>query len=708
MKKFFKTLLIAAMGIFAFSSCEDVPAPYDVPGSGDGGSVIEQPDPAGTGTVSDPYNVAAILEVAAGLGTGETAGPYYIKGIVSSIKEVSASFGNATFYISDTGGTNNTFYVYRALGLDNKNVTSDDLIKVGDEVVICGNITNYNGTLETVQKGAYIYSINGGGGNGGSEEIATSKENPYSVADAQSASGSNYVRGYIVGYIDGMSLESGARFEVPTEAQTEILLADDPDEVDPSKVYPVQLPSGDIRNALELSAHPELLKQEVLLFGSIERYFNVPGMKSTSWARLGDKEYGKDPEAEEVPGAEPTGDGTLESPFNVAAAVKYTTALGADVESTEAVYVKGKIKTITTTQAAIDNYGNHTFTMVDVMESSETFMAFQVYAPGNVKFTSLDQIKVGDEVVVYGKVVNYKGNTPETVGKGQAYVYSINGSTEGGGEEGGGEEGGDEPEPGDVTAISIADFLSKADTQTTYQLTGTVQNIKNETYGNFDLVDATGSIYIYGLLDLEGNTKNFASLGIAAGDEVTLTGVYSEYNGSPQIKNAQFVSVKKGEGGEEGGEDEGDDTPSGDADASLVMALAFPDCSTNTNAGTFTLEGIEFCFEQNGGNNAPKYYYNANADFCAVRMYALNAMTITAPDKMAKVTIHCASPSGSTNYNGNSTMTTSAGEITQANDNVTVTIDNINSNTFTLTNQFSTNSGGVQLRVVSVDIAYVK
>ena len=593
MKKYFKTLLIAAMGIFALSSCEDVPAPYDVPGSGDGGSVIEQPDPAGTGSVSDPYNVAAILDVAAGLGTGETAGPYYIKGIVSSIKEVSASFGNATFYISDTGGTNNTFYVYRALGLNNKNVTSDDLIKVGDEVVICGKITNYNGTLETVQKEAYIYSINGGGGNGGSEEIATSKENPYSVAEAQGASGSNYVRGYIVGYVDGTSLESGVRFEVPTEAQTEILLADNPDEVDPSKVYPVQLPAGDIRNALELSAHPELLKQEVLLFGSIERYFNVPGMKSTSWARLGDKEYGKDPEAEEVPGAEPTGDGTLESPFNVAAAVKYTTALGADVESDKAVYVKGKVKTISTTQSTIDTYGNHTFTMVDIMESSETFMAFQVLAPGNVKFTSLDQIKVGDEVVVYGKVVNYKGNTPETVGKGQAYVYSINGSTEGGGEEGGGEEGGDEPEPGDVTAISIADFLSKADTQTTYQLTGTVQNIKNETYGNFDLVDATGSIYIYGLLDLDGNTKNFASLGIAAGDEVTLTGVYSEFNGSPQIKNAQFVSVKKGEGGDEGGE-EGGEEGGGDTPVEPVEGFTFTSSqvfSSGLNGATLATNG---------------------------------------------------------------------------------------------------------------------
>lgn len=585
MKKYFKTLLIAAMGIFALSSCEDVPAPYDVPGSGDGGSVIEQPDPAGTGSVSDPYNVAAILDVAAGLGTGETAGPYYIKGIVSSIKEVSASFGNATFYISDTGGTNNTFYVYRALGLDNKNVTSDDLIKVGDEVVICGKITNYNGTLETVQKEAYIYSINGGGGNGGSEEIATSKENPYSVAEAQGASGSNYVCGYIVGYIDGQSLENGARFEVPSVPETEILIADNPDEVDPSKVYPVQLPAGDIRNALELSAHHELLKQEVLLFGSIERYFNVPGMKSTSWARVGEKEYGKDPEAEEVPGAEPTGDGTLESPFNVAAAVKYTTALGADVESTEAVYVKGKIKTITTTQAAIDNYGNHTFTMVDVMESSETFMAFQVYAPGNVKFTSLDQIKVGDEVVVYGKVVNYKGNTPETVGKGQAYVYSINGSTEGGGEEGGGDNpGGDKPsgeasgtgvasDPYNVAgALAYISTLSSEDKPEALVYTkGYVsQVVKLGTKGSiqFHMSDkgVENSLLVYYCNNL-GNVA-FSSLDdLKVGDEVVVCGKVVNYMGNtPEYASGAYLvslngKTEGGEGGDEGGEEGGGDTP---------------------------------------------------------------------------------------------------------------------------------------------------
>lgn len=122
-------------------------------------------NPEGTGTVDDPYNVAAAQQVAGVLASGATTpSAVFVRGIVSSIKEVSASYGNATFYISDDGTDSNTFYIYRALGLGNKNVTDENFIKVGDEVVICGKLTNYNGTLETAQKEAYVYSVNGVGG----------------------------------------------------------------------------------------------------------------------------------------------------------------------------------------------------------------------------------------------------------------------------------------------------------------------------------------------------------------------------------------------------------------------------------------------------------------------------------------------------------------------------------------------------------------
>ncbi len=94
--------------------------------------------------------------------------------------------------------------------------------------------------------------------------------------------------------------------------------------------------------------------------------------------------------------------------------------------------------------------------------------------------------------------------------------------------------------------ITVAEFLTKADQTTDYRLVGEVQNIKNTTYGNFYLKDETGSIYIFGLLDTEGKSKNFASLGIAEGDIVTLEGKYSLYNSSPQIASAQYISHTKG------------------------------------------------------------------------------------------------------------------------------------------------------------------
>lgn len=94
--------------------------------------------------------------------------------------------------------------------------------------------------------------------------------------------------------------------------------------------------------------------------------------------------------------------------------------------------------------------------------------------------------------------------------------------------------------------LTIAEFLAKADTETAYELTGVVKNITSTKYGNFYLHEGSDSIYIYGLLDLDGNKQKFESLGIEEGDTLTLTGVYMLYNDKPEITNAQYVSHKSG------------------------------------------------------------------------------------------------------------------------------------------------------------------
>lgn len=113
-------------------------------------------------------------------------------------------------------------------------------------------------------------------------------------------------------------------------------------------------------------------------------------------------------------------------------------------------------------------------------------------------------------------------------------------------EAGGNTDTPDTPVIVDAEHISIAEFLQKADVNTTYELTGTVTSISQTTYGNLYIEEDGASVYVYGVLDQNGQKKNFASLNIAVGDLLTIQGKYKLYNGTPEIENAQFVSVQKG------------------------------------------------------------------------------------------------------------------------------------------------------------------
>lgn len=100
------------------------------------------------------------------------------------------------------------------------------------------------------------------------------------------------------------------------------------------------------------------------------------------------------------------------------------------------------------------------------------------------------------------------------------------------------------------TKATVEDFLAAAEDDTWYELTGTISNLANTTYGNFDLTDATGKVYVYGLTKTKvaSNDKSFASIGLNEGDVVTLIGKRSSYNGTPQVGGpAYYVSHVAGE-----------------------------------------------------------------------------------------------------------------------------------------------------------------
>ena len=102
----------------------------------------------------------------------------------------------------------------------------------------------------------------------------------------------------------------------------------------------------------------------------------------------------------------------------------------------------------------------------------------------------------------------------------------------------------EEPEqPGEV--VTVAQFLAAAESESvTYRLSGTITKVANTTYGNFDLTDETGTVYIYGLCSPTGAQQYWAESGAKLGDDIVIETIRTSYNGSPQGKNAIFVSLQ--------------------------------------------------------------------------------------------------------------------------------------------------------------------
>jgi RPA family protein len=95
-----------------------------------------------------------------------------------------------------------------------------------------------------------------------------------------------------------------------------------------------------------------------------------------------------------------------------------------------------------------------------------------------------------------------------------------------------------------VSNATCAEIIAGPDSKT-YRVTGTVKSIANTTYGNWYLVDETGEVYIYGTLDAKGATKNFLSLGLEVGDQVTVEGPKTTYNGTVELVDVTVVKIVK-------------------------------------------------------------------------------------------------------------------------------------------------------------------
>lgn len=114
---------------------------------------------------------------------------------------------------------------------------------------------------------------------------------------------------------------------------------------------------------------------------------------------------------------------TPETAYTVAKALELINA-GEGLEAN--VYVKGQITNIEDVDTG--DYGNATYTISDDATAANALLIYRGYYYDKGKFTSKDQIKVGDVVVVYGKLVKFYEKLEMTSGN---HIYSINGVVSG-------------------------------------------------------------------------------------------------------------------------------------------------------------------------------------------------------------------------------------------------------------------------------------
>lgn len=396
----------------------------------------------------------AIIKAAGAAGTTYNLdGEYCVKGIVSKIDEISPSYGNATYYISDDGKHDNWLEVYRGAWLNGAKFTKGDEFSVGDELTVVGELMSYKGTPETKEKTAYVLAI---------EKSLISVD----AVDPEDAS---------------IEAEGG-------------------------KVTVTLKNKG---NGLYVEAPEDAAWLSIA---------SVAGNKVTFAAAAND---GGDRQATVV---FKTTDGTKE----------YSTQ--------QTIIQKGAIISVSVAEFLAAESGSSTpFRLTGVIsraypsdKSGQSFY-IQDYS-GEVLVYKTDNfvesgLEIGDVVSVVGKRGDYKGAAQMVSGHIEAIVAI-------------------------VEEVSIADFLTKADSKDNYYLvTGTISSLKDNKgkdndYGNMYITDGTNTLYVYGCYPGWGATGDARKYlvrdnDLKVGDKISIIGYKSTYNDVPQLASGVCFSFEK-------------------------------------------------------------------------------------------------------------------------------------------------------------------
>lgn len=425
MKKIFKALALALAGAMFMVACDDTPAPYNPnPGGGEGGKDT-------TVVTEKKITCAEAVELCGKLTDGaQSVETYVITGYITDVFD-KISNNQQSFWLADTkdgGKLVQAFWANLPEGVEK--------FTVGSKVTITGKLLKYvkpDGTVITeVKNPTVVIKEQGGGDEPGTEATKVTCAKAVELCKALADNASSAETYAVTGYITDV-------FGEPSRNQQTFWIADTKDGGKVFNAFYANLPEG---------VEKFVVGSKVTITGKLFKYVKEDGTVTLEMknADVTIHEVGGGTVTPDQPiEGTPAGTGVENDPYNVAGALTYIQNLPADEKPEALVYTKGVISEV----VKLGTSGSIQFKMQD-KNVNNSLLVFCCNNLGNVPFKAQTDLKAGDEVVVCGKVVNFKGNTPEYAPG--AYLVSLNGKTEG---EGGGSTPGGEEKPGEVTEFSI-------------------------------------------------------------------------------------------------------------------------------------------------------------------------------------------------------------------------------------------------------------
>lgn len=395
---------------------------------------VSSPIATATYTITTPLSVTAAIALIPN--ANDQVDNQYVEGFVCTEASSVLSGGKMTYYISADGSETDRLQIYKGKNLDNTEFSNVNDLAIGDKVIIFGQLKNYSGTKE-MNDGNYIVRRTAKGALSSVVVSGTPDKTAYSADEAFEPAGLVVTATYASGYAVNVTSELAAADWSATPAT-----------VTENGNISVTATYGGMTSAAYLvpvTVVAATLDHIALSYDAVEVYQGKPLPKPVVTAHWSDATtsdvtalasftgYDKDTPGDQtitVSYQFGTGD-PEEATYTVTVKPIYNVELAASVakdlietvvgntESTSDMIVRGIVSQVGSISSKC-----LTYYISDDGTTTNQLEIFKGKYLSNADFTDGNKLKVGDEVVVTGKVIYYNNNTAEFA-NGKSQVTSL-------------------------------------------------------------------------------------------------------------------------------------------------------------------------------------------------------------------------------------------------------------------------------------------